>query len=165
MKKLLCILMMLLLAFPAFAEEATPPADNPFAPFTLTTPEGAVLEVSEGACTFVSGTTRVVTMVIGRVPDDDPAQAILRLMYQFDPGAVIQEELGFTGGCVGLTACSAEKFGEGVDQWNLMILSPAGDLLILSGYDLEGDAESVHALLEILLASLTVDGTPVVPIN
>jgi len=156
MKKLLCILMMLLLAFPALAEE------NPFAPFTLTAPDGVTLEENESACTFVSGTTRVVAQLISRVPDEDPSQAIRRLMAQFEPDAVIQGELAAAKGYAGLTAVTKDKFAAGVNQWNVMLLGPAGDLLILSGYDLEGDNESVHALLDALLEGLTAEGMPII---
>lgn len=156
MKRILCILMMLLFAFPALAE------DNPFFPYVLTAPEGVTLESNEGTHAFVSGVTRVVAMRIERVPDDDPAEAILRLMGQFEPDAVIDGALTLEGGCVGLTAQTIDKFGEGMHQWNMMMLSAQGDLLILSGYDLEGDDESVHALMDALLAAATLNGEPVV---
>lgn len=155
MKRILCILMMLLFAFPALAE------DNPFFPYVLTAPEGVTLESNEGTHAFVSGVTRVVAMRIERVPDDDPAEAILRLMGQFEPDAVIDGALTLEGGCVGLTAQTIDKFGEGMHQWNMMMLSAQGDLLILSGYDLEGDDESVHALMDALLAAATLNGEPV----
>ena len=147
MKRIVCILMMLLFAIPAFA------AENPFAPFTLTVPEAVTLENNGGTYAFVSGTTRVVTMVIERVPDADPTEAVLRMMGQFEPDAVLAEELTLAEGYAGLTASAADKFGEGVDQWNV---------LILSGCDLEGDEEKVHILLDALLAALTVDGAPIV---
>lgn len=156
MKRILCILMMLLFAFPALAE------DNPFFPYVLTAPEGVTLESNEGTHAFVSGVTRVVAMRIERVPDDNPAEAILRLMGQFEPDAVIDGALTLEGGCVGLTAQTLDKFGEGMHQWNMMMLSAQGDLLILSGYDLEGDDESVHALMDALLTALTLNGKPVV---
>ena len=161
MKRILCILMMLLFAFPAFAAET----DNPFSPYVLTAPEGVTLESNEGTHAFVSGVTRVVAMRIERVPDDDPAEAILRLMGQFEPDAEIDRELILEGGCVGLTAQNLDKFGEDMHQQNVMILSAQGDLLILSGYDLEGDDESVHALMDALLAALTLNGAPIVPAN
>ena len=92
----------------------------------------------------------------------DPAEAIVRLMAQFEPDAKIDEALVMENGCVSLTACTTDKFGEGVHQWNVMLLSPEGDLLILSGYNLEGDDESVHELLDALLAEITLNGADVV---
>lgn len=155
MKKLLCILAMLLFAIPALAEM------NPFAPYTLAVPESAELEETESAWAFVSGTTRVVAMVIERVPDEDPAEAVARLMSQFEPDAAHEDELTLADGYAGLTSCNNGKYGENVDQWNVMILSPEGDLLILSGYDLQGDEDSVLTLIDEILAALTVDGAPI----
>ena len=156
MKKLLCILLMLLMTFPALAEE-----ENPFAPYALSLPEGAVLEEYEGTYTVVSGMTRVVVMVIPRVPDAEPAEAIIRMMTQFEPQAVIGEDIPLAEGFTGVQALNEDKFGEGVDQTTIMILCAHGDLLILSGYDLEGDGEAVTALLEALLTGLTAEGAPI----
>ena len=156
MKKLLCILMMLLFAFPVLAQE------NPFAPYEIALPQGAVLESSEGSYAFVMGQTRVVAMVISRVPDDDPESAVLRMMSQFDPDAVLEEVIPMAEGYVSATALSEGRFGEGVDQLNVLILSQEGELLILSGYDLEGDESKVQTLLDALLAHLTVGGESIV---
>ncbi len=156
MKKLLCILMMLLFAFPVLAQE------NPFAPYEIALPEGAALESSEGSHAFVMGQTRVVAMVISRVPDDDPESAVLRMMSQFDPDAVLEEAIPMAEGYVSATALSEGRFGEGVDQLNVLILSQEGELLILSGYDLEGDESKVQTLLDALLENLTVGGEPIV---
>lgn len=102
----------------------------------------------------------MVAMVIARVPDENPQEAIIRLMVQFAPDAVIGEDIALTEGYWGLNAVSKGKFGAAVDQLTVMILSGEGDLLILSGYDLDGDEEKVQSLLDTLLATLTVDGTP-----
>ena len=155
MKRIICILLMLLFAVPAFAQE------NPFAPYEIATPEGVTLEANEGSHTFVMGKTRVVTMFIPRVPDEDPESALQRMVFQFDPDAVLGEALPMAEGYVGVHALSEGKLGEGVDTLHIMILSASGDLLILSGYDLNGDDEAVSALLEVLLTSLTVEGTPI----
>ena len=157
MKKMLCILLMLMFAFPALAQDA-----NPFAPYALTSPEGAVLEEGEGSLTFVRGSTRVVAQVIARVPDEDPAEAVIRMMTQFEPFAVIGEDLPAAEGFVGVTALNEDKFGDGVDLITVMILGSDGDLLILSAYDLGGDENAAQLLLDELLCTLTVEGQPVV---
>ncbi len=157
MKKLLCILLMLMFILPAYAEEV-----NPFAPYALTLPEGAELVENEGSWTIVDGVTRVVVMVIDRVPDDDPAEAVIRMMTQFEPEAVIGEDVPMAEGFTGLTALNTDKFGDGVDQITVMVLSHEGDLLILSGYDLDGDEEKVQALLDAILNAITVDGNTIV---
>ena len=126
----------------------------------LTAPEGAALEEGEGSLTFVRGSTRAVAQVIGRVPDADPAAAVIVMMTQFEPFAVIGEDLPMAEGFVGVTALNEDKFGDGVDMITVMVLSNGGDLLILSGYDLGGDEDAVRLLLEELLSALTVNGQP-----
>ena len=154
MKKLLCILLACLcVALPAAAEEA-----NPFAPYILTAPEGAALEDGEGSLVFVAGQSRAVAQVIDRVPDADPAEAILRMMTQFEPFAVIGEDVAAVEGFVALSAVNEDKFGEGIDMFTVMVLSAQGDLLILSAYDMAGDGARALALLDGLLESLAVDG-------
>ena len=155
MKKLFCILLMLLFALPVQAEE------NPFAPYALTAPEGAQLVENEGTHTFVNGETRVVAILIPRVPDEDPAQAVIRMMAQFEPDAVIGESLPAADGFEVLTALHEGKFGDGVDQLTVMVLSHEGDLLILSAYDLTGDREKAQALLDELVFTLTAQDVPV----
>ncbi len=157
MKRILCILLMLLICtLPALAEE------NPFAPYCLTVPASVELTETEGTFTFVHGKTRVVAMVIERVPDENPDGAIIRMMGQFEPDAVIGDDLPMAEGFVGLQAVNQDKFGEGLDQLNVMILGSDGNLLILSGYDLDGDEEQVRLLLDTLLSTLTVDGVKIV---
>ena len=159
MKRIICILLMLLFAFPAFAQE------NPFAPYEIAIPDGAVLENGEGSHTFVSGKTRVVAMLIPRVPDADIESALQRMVFQFDPDAVMEDFLPMAEGYAAVTSRSDDQFGAGVDQLNVLILGPSGDLLILSGYDLDGDEDKVHSLLDALLENLTVNALPLVQTN
>ena len=156
MKKLLCILLMLIFALPALAQE------NPFAPYQLSVPQGAALEEGESYHTVVEGMTRVVVMRIDRVPDADPADAILRLMSHFDANAVIGESIPMTEGYTAAQALTADKYGAGIDALTVMILSPEGNLMILSGYDMEGDGDALQTLMNTLLSSLTVADTPIV---
>lgn len=154
MKKMLCILLCLLLAaIPALAEE------NPFAPYVLTAPEGTQMEINEGSTAFILGSARVLAMVIDRVPDEEPADAIIRLMAQFEPDAVQGEALVLAEGYTGLTAVNEGRFGEGRDQLIVMILSDGGDLLILSASDLTDDETQAQALLDQLLTTLAAEGT------
>lgn len=158
MKKLICILLAICcLGSLALAEEA-----NPFVPYTLSIPEGAALEESEGTYTIVRDTARVVVIPISRVPDASPAEAIIRMMTQFEPEAVIGEDLPLIEGFTGLTALNTDKFGKGVDQITVMLLCAQGDLLILSGYDLEGNEEALRTLLDAILEGLTVDGEKII---
>lgn len=162
MKKYLCILLMLLLTLPALAEGAPLAEDNPFAPFSLAIPEEVTVEEGEGSRTFVHGETRVVALLIERVPDENPADAVIRMMGQFDPAAVIGEDVPTAEGFSGVEAATKDKHGEGIDGLTVMILSHEGELLILSGYNMAGSEVHVRALLDTLLQGLTVDGSPVV---
>ena len=159
MKKLIWMLL-LALTLTAFAAE-TP---DPFAPYVLAVPQGAVLTENEGTHTFVDGHTRAVAIVIPRVPDADPAGALIRMMAQFEPAAVIGADLPVNPGFHGLTAVTPDKFGTGVDQLTVMILCDAGDLLILSVYDMDGDTAKAQSLLDALLAGITVNGQLLQPI-
>lgn len=157
MNKMICILLMLCaFVLPAAAEE------SPLAPFEIAAPAQVALEENEGTFTYVYGMTRVVAMVIDRVPDADPAEAVQRMMGQFDPDAVLDGELPVRPGFAGLAAFSVDKYGAGVDALTVMILSETGELLILSGYDLNGEEAQVQQLLDALLANLSVDGSAVV---
>lgn len=160
MKRVLCVLLALwMFAVHGLAEE-----ENPFAPYGMTVPEGAVVEAGEGSQTFVRGATRVVAMVISRVPDEDPADALVRLMAQFDPQAVIEHDLFMSEGFYGLYAIHEDKFGEGVDAHNILVLTQSGDLLILSGYDMEGDGDGAERLVLEVLMLTTVDGEIIFPV-
>lgn len=127
MKRMICILLMLLFALPVTAQE------NPFAPFTLTVPEEVTVEAGEGSCTFIHGQTRVVALLIERVPDENPADSVIRMMGQFDPAAVIGEDVPAAEGFSGVEAATKDKFGPGIDGLTVMILSHEGELLIQIG--------------------------------
>ena len=161
MKKAICILLMLLFIFPALAE-STPAESSLLAPFSVTIPEEVALETGESSCTFIYGQARAVAVRIDRVPDENPAEAVLRLMLQFDPQAVIGEEFPTAEGFFGAQALTRDKYGAGVDALTVMILSRDGDLLILSAYDMAGSEMHVRGLLDTLLSGLTVEGVPVV---
>lgn len=159
MKKLICILLAICcLCSVSLAEEI-----NPFAPFVLTLPDGAALEEREGTYTIVHDMTRVVVIVIDRVPDADPPAAIIRLMTQFEPLAIIGEDLVLAEGFTGLTSLKEDPAGKAADQVNIMVLSDKGDLLILSGYDMNGDRDQLQQLLDAILKDATVDGASIVP--
>ena len=50
--------------------------ESALAPFNVVLPEDAHVEMAEGRITLVRGDSRVVAMVISRVPDEDPAAAL-----------------------------------------------------------------------------------------
>lgn len=158
MKKLIWMLVLALtLTSFALAEEGLP-----FAPFAIETPQNVVLSEHDGTWTFAADATRVVAIVISRVPDEDPTQALIRMMGQFEPNAIIGNELPVAEGFHGLTARTPDRFGKGVDQLTAMLLCDSGHLLILSGYDLQGQTDNTQSLIELLLYAVTVDGVQAV---
>lgn len=170
MKKLMILLMVLLIALPALAETA----EEPLAPFQISAPEGVSAEEPVGGTglTFVheNGTTRVLAMVISRVPDaeGDHAAELRRLMVQFAPESRSGVPLTLTAGLHGLQAVTPNAMegrnGAKPDQITVMVLwqtALRGELLILSGYDMDGDTLAVEELLSSLLSHTTVNGAPI----
>lgn len=156
MRRFCCLcLALVMFALPA-------PAESPFSPYALTTPAETQLTQKDGTFTFVRGDTRVVAMTIERVPDAAPADAVIRMMNQFDPQSVIGADIPLTEGFVGLTAVNQDVTGEGFTKTSVMVLSRDGSLLILCGYSLKKDEAQVTRLLNDLLAGLTVDGVHIV---
>ncbi len=153
---LFALLTALMCCLPACAEEVS------LAPYALTLPAEVAVQPNEGSITYVVGDTRVVAMVISRVPDETPGAALPRLMEQFDEQAIFGADLVLQEGFVGMMATTPDKYGEGIDLRTVMVLHE-GELLILSGYDMTGDTQKTDALLETLLTALTLDGMPVMP--
>ena len=155
MKKLLCILLMLMLTLPVLAESAVGQG------YLLQIPEGVATESNESSVTFVDGMSRVVAIRIERVPDVDPDAAILRMMAQFAADAVIVKAVPVAEGFTAVQAVEVDAFGAGVDLQIVMVLSQTGELLILSGYDMAGDEDRVQALLDTVMKHVMVGGQPV----
>lgn len=172
MKKLIALLLVLM-CLPALAE----PAESPLAPFRLTAPAGVTVQEGAGGASMAyvheNGTTRVVAMVVSRVPDEtgDHASELRRLMAQFAPEAQSGTPLTLTAGFHGLKAVTPDALegveGSLVDQVTVMVLwqtALRAELLILSGYDMAGDAAAAEKLIDALLASATVNDAPVLPL-
>ncbi|MBQ2954599.1 MAG: hypothetical protein IJE07_13790 [Clostridia bacterium] len=181
MKKLIALLLALMMCLPALAEEIAPPAaeDAPLtllAPFEMTLPTDVTVQENAGgtSVTFAhgNGATRVVGMVLSRVPDvnGDHAAELERLMNQFAPGSQEHTPLALAEGFHGLLALTPAALegagGTAIDQVTVMILwqtEMRGELLILSGYDMAGQTARAWTLIDALLQSATVEGVQVVP--
>ena len=164
----------------------------PFA-FTLPAEVQSALAPGEASVSFVheNGSTRAVAMVLSRVPDEngDHHAELEKLMAQFSPNAQSYTVLGLTenihsvmadnlavmedltGGCYGLIAVTPGALegldGLAVDQVTVMVLwqSPLNaELLIISAYDMSGNTESAHAMVNLLLRAATINDAPVVPV-
>ena len=135
--------------------------ESALAPFNVVLPEDAHVEMAEGRITLVRGDSRVVAMVISRVPDEDPAAALPILMQDFDPKT--SETMDFDaqpGFCI-LGGVVNDAFDDGEDKITLMVLADSGELLILSGYNLARDHHALYLFLTELLENVSMDGAAV----
>lgn len=146
---------------PAPTPMMTAVPESALAPFNVVLPDDTHVEMAEGRITLVQGDSRVVAMVISRVPDEDPAAALPVLMQDFDPKT--SETMNFDaqpGFCI-LGGVVNDAFGDGEDKITLMVLADSGELLILSGYNLAQDHHALYLFLTELLENVSMDGAAV----
>ena len=146
---------------PAPTPMMTAVPESALAPFNVVLPDDTHVEMAEGRITLVQGDSRVVAMVISRVPDEDPAAALPVLMQDFDPKT--SETMDFDaqpGFCI-LGGVVNDAFGDGEDKITLMVLADSGELLILSGYNLARDHHALYLFLMELLENVSMDGAAV----
>lgn len=146
---------------PAPTPMMTAVPESALAPFNVILPDDTHVEMAEGRITLVQGDSRVVAMVISRVPDEDPAAALPVLMQDFDPKT--SETMDFDaqpGFCI-LGSVVNDAFGDGEDKITLMVLADSGELLILSGYNLARDHHALYLFLMELLENVSMDGNAV----
>ena len=146
---------------PAPTPMMTAVPESALAPFNVVLPDDTHVEMAEGRITLVQGDSRVVAMVISRVPDEDPAAALPVLMQDFDPKT--SETMDFDaqpGFCI-LGGVVNDAFGDGEDKITLMVLADSGELMILSGYNLAQDHHALYLFLTELLENVSMDGAAV----
>lgn len=146
---------------PAPTPMMTAVPESALAPFNVVLPDDTHVEMAEGRITLVQGDSRVVAMVISRVPDENPAAALPVLMQDFDPKT--SETMDFDaqpGFCI-LGGVVNDAFGDGEDKITLMVLADSGELLILSGYNLARDHHALYLFLMELLENVSMDGNAV----
>lgn len=146
---------------PAPTPMMTAVPESALAPFNVVLPDDTHVEMTEGRITLVQGDSRVVAMVISRVPDEDPAAALPILMQDFDPKT--SETMDFDaqpGFCI-LGGVVNDAFDDGEDKITLMVLADSGELLILSGYNLARDHHALYLFLTELLENVSMDGAAV----
>lgn len=146
---------------PAPTPMMTAVPESALAPFNVILPDDTHVEMAEGRITLVQGDSRVVAMVISRVPDEDLAAALPVLMQDFDPKT--SETMDFDaqpGFCI-LGGVVNDAFGDGEDKITLMVLADSGELLILSGYNLAQDHHALYLFLMELLENVSMDGAAV----
>ena len=159
MTRLLCLMLLFsLITFSCPLAEGTDAPTGTPAPTPMLT---AVPESALAPFTLVRGDSRVVAMVISRVPDEDPAAALPVLMQDFDPKT--SETMDFDaqpGFCI-LGGVVNDAFDDGEDKITLMVLADSGELLILSGYNLARDHHALYLFLTELLENASMDGAAV----
>lgn len=146
---------------PAPTPMMTAVPESALAPFNVVLPDDTHVEMADGRITLVRGDSRVVAMVISRVPDEDPAAALPVLMQDFDPKT--SETMDFDaqpGFCI-LGGVVNDAFDDGEDKITLMVLADSGELLILSGYNLAQDHHALYLFLMELLENVSMDGNAV----
>lgn len=176
MTRLLCLMLIfsLMMFSCPLAESTDTPTDTPaptpmmtavpdsaLSPFNVILPEDAHVEMAEGRITLVQGDSRVVAMVISRVPDEDPAAALPVLMQDFDPKTAETMDFDAQPGFYILGGVVNDAFGDGEDKITVMVLAESGELLILSGYNLAQDHHALYLFLTELLGNTSMDGAAV----
>ena len=161
MKKILLLALALaLLMTTALAEEAVPYS---FGSFELTVPADAAVEENEATITVVRGQTRIVVQVIPQELAEDGQAQVRELLIVYSDKITDVTDVPLIGGVYGAMGLVADQFDEGIHQVPVLVLTD-GELLILSGYDLEGNTLAVHTLLTELLCGTTLAGEPILPV-
>lgn len=156
----LALAFVLLTAF-ALAEE---PEVLTLEEFSIVVPDGATVERYDDVTTLVRGSTRVVVQRIPQELSGDGQAQVHDLLTVYDAQTVNVEDIAVEEGLFGAIGLIENDFGEGIHQVPVLLLTD-GALLILSGYNMDGDTEAVYALLNDTLAGAAMDGEPVLPNN
>ena len=130
--------------------------------FELTVPEDVTVEEYDASRTVVRDHTRVVVQVIQQELAEDGQEQVRGLMPIYNEKISDVTDMAVIEGVYGAMGLIEDRFGEGIHEVPVLLLTD-GRLLILSGYNVDGDTLAVHTLLTELLSGLTLDGTPVLP--
>lgn len=160
MKRVLLLALALALLMTSALAEAHAP--YLFGSFELTIPGDATLETTEGIHTVVRGQTRVVVQVIPQDLTEDGQAQVRDLLPVYHEDTTEITDVPLISEAYGAMGLIEDHFAEGIHQIPLLVLTD-GELLILSGYDLDGDTLAVHELLTELLAGVTLAGDPILP--
>ena len=158
-RTLLLALTLALLMTAALAETSAPYA---FGSFELTVPEDVVVEEYETTRTFVRDQTRVVVQVIPQELAEDGQAQVRELLTIYHEKTTDVTDVPLIANLYGAMGLIENRFDEGVHEIPVLILT-VGELLILSGYNNDGDTLAVHTLLTELLSGTTLSGQPILP--
>lgn len=157
MKKMVLLLLALMLFVPSALAES-----YIFGRFGLTVPEDVQVEEYENVRTVVRGQTRVVVQVIQQETAEDGQAQVRELMTVYNEAVTDVTDVPLVSEVCGAMGLIEDRFGEGVHEIPVLILKD-GELLILSGYNDDGDTLAVHTLLTELLSGVTLTGEPILP--
>ncbi|MCH5287243.1 MAG: hypothetical protein J1E43_07465 [Christensenellaceae bacterium] len=161
MKRILLLALALaMLTVTALAEGSA--SSYPFGSFALTVPEDVTVEEYDTTITVVRGQTRVVVQVIPQELEEDGQEQVRGLMPVYSADISDVTDVTLVSGVYGAMGLIEDHFGEGIHEVPMLILTEE-ELLILSGYDFDGDTLAVHTLLTELLSGVTLAGEPILP--
>ena len=160
MKRILLLALALaLLTASALAEAGKPYV---FGGFELTVPEDVTVEEYDNIRTMVRGQTRVVVKVIPQELAEDGEQQVRELLTVYNGKTSDITSVPLMSDLYGAMGLIQDHFDKGVHEVPMLILSD-GELLILAGYNHDGDTLAVHELLTELLSGVTLAGEPILP--
>ena len=133
-----------------------------FGSFELTVPPDATVEEYETTRTVARGQTRVVVQVIPQELAEDGQAQVRGLMTVYSEAMTDITDVPLVADLYGAMGIIEDHFGEDVHEIPVLILKE-GELLILSGYNSDGDTLAVHTLLTELLSGVTLAGEPILP--
>ena len=152
----LCFLALMLFASSALAEPYI------FGSFELAVPEDVQVEEYENTRTVGLDQTRIVVQVIPQELAEDGQAQVRDLLTVYNEAVTDITDVPLISELYGAMGLIEDHFGEGVHEIPVLILSD-GELLILSGYNNDGDTLAVHTLLTELLSGVTLAGEPILP--
>lgn len=158
MKRMLMLaLALVMLTACALAEDS-----HPFGSFNLTVPEDAAVEENDLTLTVIREQARVVVQVIPQELSEDGQAQVRELLSVYNENIAEVTDVPLVAGLYGAMGLIEDRLDEGIHEIPVLILA-RGELLILSGYDLEGDTLAVHTLIADLLSGVTFAGEPILP--
>ena len=133
-----------------------------FGSFELAAPKDVEVEEYENYRTIVRDQTRIVVQVIPQELAEDGQAQVRDLMTAYNENITDVTDVPLISGLFGAMGLIEDRFDAGVHEIPVLILKD-GELLILSGYNDDGDTLAVHTLLTELLTGATLVGEPIIP--
>lgn len=160
MRRILLVLLALSMLMTAALAEAD--TVYPFGGFELAMPADATIEEYESSVTVALDQTRVVVQLIPQDLAEDGQAQVRDLLTIYNKDTAEITDVPLTADVYGAMGLIEDRFDDGIHEVPMLILAD-GELLILAGYNLQGDTLAVHELLTALLSGVTRAGEPILP--